>query len=109
MKFEDALYEVLEVSPRASAEVIKAAYRCLVQHHHPDRNEGADAANERLAHINYAYSILSNPVKRQSYDRRMGMNHDFIERRGVRTPMRGSCRAASAESQGVRPFGFRPL
>lgn len=109
MKFEDALYEVLEVSPRASAEVIKAAYRCLVQHHHPDKNEGADVANERLAQINYAYSILSNPARRQSYDRRMGFNHDFVERRGARPPPRGSCPSANKEQQGVRPFGFRPL
>ena len=35
-----SLYELLEVSPNASAAVIKAAYRCLVQQHHPDKKAG---------------------------------------------------------------------
>lgn len=108
MRFEDTLYEVLEVSPRASTEVIKAAYRCLVQHHHPDKNAGTDAANERLARINHAYAILSDSSKRERYDRSAGVAHDFIERRGARPPARGA-HGAAADHRGIRPFGFRPL
>lgn len=109
MKPEDSLYEVLEVSPRASAEVIKAAYRCLAQHVHPDKNAGDAVANERFVKINYAYFILSDPLKRQKYDRSFGGNSSFVERRGVGAPTRSTCRAATGEHQGVRPFGFRPL
>jgi curved DNA-binding protein CbpA len=109
MQLEDALYEVLEVSPRASHEVIKAAYRCLVQHHHPDKNAGAEAANERLARINHAYAILSDPVKRRLYDRSAGVDHDFVERRGAHAAARGPYGGPPASHQGARPFGFRPL
>ena len=44
-----SLYELLEVSPNASAAVIKAAYRCLVQQHHPDKNSGDRASETRLS------------------------------------------------------------
>lgn len=108
MNLEDTLYEILEVSPRASTEVIRAAYRCLAQHHHPDKNPGDAIANERLAQINHAYAVLSNPLKRQNYDRGLGLDHGFVERRGVRA--RGNFGAAAAGHQsGARPFGFRPL
>ena len=110
MRSDDDLYEVLELSPRASMEVIRAAYRCLVQHHHPDKNAGADRANERLAQINHAYAVLSDPLKRQNYDRSRGVERDFIERRGMRAPRRTGVHGAAAGGQtGVRPFGFRPF
>ncbi|MBK9574589.1 MAG: J domain-containing protein [Rhodoferax sp.] len=47
-----SFYETLEVSPRASDFVIRAAYRCLVQHHHPDKNPRAEGAGQRLVLIN---------------------------------------------------------
>lgn len=109
MNLEDTLYEILEVSPRASTEVIRAAYRCLAQHHHPDKNPGDAIANERLAQINHAYAILSDPVKRRSYDRRLGQDSRFVERRGVRGSSHGRRDAAAPGHQGARPFGFRPL
>ena len=56
------LYELLEVSPRASAEVIQAAYRVLVRAQHPDLNATADAA-QRTRELNAAYHILSDPER----------------------------------------------
>ena len=109
MEFEDTLYEVLEVSPRASTEVIRAAYRCLAQHHHPDKNPGDEIANERLAQINHAYAILSDPVKRRSYDRRLGQDSRFVERRGARAEAQRHGGPAAAGPKASRPFGFRPL
>jgi curved DNA-binding protein CbpA len=62
------LYEELEVSPRASAEVIQAAYQRLARLHHPDVNSGADTG--RMGRLNVAYEILSDSLKRADYDLR---------------------------------------
>jgi len=58
-------YSILEVNPRASASVIKAAYQALVKVHHPDH--GGDAKNFR--EITDAYEILSNPDKKKKHDK----------------------------------------
>ncbi len=64
----DDLYAVMEVDMYASAEEIKHAYRRLAQLHHPDRNPGDDEAEERFKRLQQAYSILSDPTRRQAYD-----------------------------------------
>jgi curved DNA-binding protein CbpA len=61
------LYEILEVSPKASQEVIQAAYRVLARNAHPDRNTGAEA-EQRIRQINAAYEVLSEPAQRARYD-----------------------------------------
>ncbi len=67
-------YETLSVSPDASAEEIKKAYRKLALETHPDRNPGDVRAEERFKKINEAYGVLSDPGKRAQYDqyRRVG-------------------------------------
>jgi DnaJ-class molecular chaperone len=67
-------YETLSVSPDASAEEIKKAYRKLALETHPDRNPGDVRAEERFKKINEAYGVLSDPGKRTQYDqyRRVG-------------------------------------
>src|SRR5438046_9499759 len=62
-------YEVLGVSKTASVEEIKGAYRKAALKWHPDRNP----ANKELAEVNFrecteAYSVLSDPQKKQVYD-----------------------------------------
>lgn len=61
-------YDVLQVSPNADQEIIKAAYRSLVQRFHPDRNPDNPDADQYLKIINRAYVVLSDPVKREGYD-----------------------------------------
>ncbi|MCI1779978.1 MAG: molecular chaperone DnaJ [Bacteroidales bacterium] len=61
-------YEVLGVSKSASADEIKKAYRKLALKYHPDRNPGDKDAEEKFKEAAEAYSILSNPDKKQRYD-----------------------------------------
>jgi curved DNA-binding protein CbpA len=62
-------YDTLEVSRQASPEVVRAAYRSLIQRFHPDRRPGNAAAATRAAAITEAYRVLSDPARRADYDR----------------------------------------
>ncbi len=62
-------YEVLGVSRQATADEIKRAYRKLAKQHHPDRNPGSKAAEQRFKEVQAAYEILGDPRKRAEYER----------------------------------------
>lgn len=61
-------YDTLEVSCKASAETIRAAYKSLMQRYHPDRNIGDAEAAARAVSIQQAYEVLSDTDKRAVYD-----------------------------------------
>lgn len=62
-------YELLEVHPNASQEIIKKAYATLAKKYHPDTTKfDKDFAKNKMAEINEAYEILSNAQKRSDYD-----------------------------------------
>ncbi len=61
------LYNILGVSPTATSEEIKKAYRSLAMRHHPDRSAHS-GAESRFNAINAAYELLSDPQKRASYN-----------------------------------------
>jgi molecular chaperone DnaJ len=61
-------YEVLGVARGCTAEELKKSYRKLAMQYHPDRNQGDKGAEERFKEIGEAYSVLSDPEKRQRYD-----------------------------------------
>jgi hypothetical protein len=58
-------YAALHVAPDAPPEVIRAAYRTLIQRRHPDKSSGLDS---QAAVLNEAYRVLSNPTERCAYD-----------------------------------------
>jgi len=66
------LYDVLEVSPKASADVIAAAYRSLAKRHHPDVSKSKHAVEE-MKIINQAFSVLKDAERRAAYDRSIGL------------------------------------
>src|SRR3989337_4268811 len=61
-------YEVLGLQKNCTLENLKKAYRKLALECHPDRNPGNKEAEERFKEINEAYSVLSDPQKREQYD-----------------------------------------
>jgi curved DNA-binding protein CbpA len=67
----DDPYAVLGVARAATQAEIKAAYQALVGKYHPDLHQDnplKDLANERLAELNAAYELLSDPAGRAAYD-----------------------------------------
>jgi molecular chaperone DnaJ len=61
------LYNILGVSPTATNDEIKKAYRSLAMRHHPDRNAHPGAEN-RFNAIKSAYELLSDPKQRAAYN-----------------------------------------
>ena len=62
-------YDILGVPRGSDDAAIKKAYRRLAMQHHPDRNNGAGAAEAKFKEITEAYEVLRDPAKRQLYDR----------------------------------------
>ena len=62
-------YEVLGLEKGATEDQIKSAFRKMAMKYHPDRNPGDKSAEEKFKEINEAYSVLSDPDKKEKYDR----------------------------------------
>ena len=56
-------YEILGVSPSASDDEIKAAYRRLAKKYHPDANPGDKVAEEKFKELSEAYRLLMTVLK----------------------------------------------
>ncbi|MDP5339109.1 MAG: DnaJ domain-containing protein [Nodularia sp. (in: cyanobacteria)] len=74
MENKEDYYKILEITPKATFQEIKAAYRLLCQEYHPDKMPPGTPAKarkyveERFKQLNEAYSTLSDPEKRRQYD-----------------------------------------
>lgn len=71
---ETKLYDLLNVSPTAGDSEIRKAYYKLAKLHHPDKfhdvsPEEKEKAEEKFKEIKFAYEVLNDPSKRETYDR----------------------------------------
>lgn len=82
-------YSTLGVPRTASLDEIKKAHRKLARQHHPDRNPGDKEAEARFKEIQEAYDVLSDPAKRERYDR---LGADWQEGAGFRPGRDGGFR-----------------
>ncbi len=64
----ESYYDILNVEKTAGDDEIKRAFRKLAMKYHPDKNPNDKLAEEKFKKVNEAYSVLSDPQKRRSYD-----------------------------------------
>lgn len=69
-------YKILGISRNATINDIKSSYRKLVMKYHPDVSRTKDT-EEMFKLINEAYTVLSNPVLRENYDKKSEETHLF--------------------------------
>lgn len=62
-------YKVLGLQKGASDNDIKKAFRKMAMKYHPDKNPGDKVAEEKFKEINEAYAVLSDPEKKEKYDK----------------------------------------
>ncbi|MDD3716452.1 MAG: molecular chaperone DnaJ [Candidatus Marinimicrobia bacterium] len=72
-------YDILGVGKTATAEELKKAYRKLAVKYHPDKNPNNKEAEEKFKEAAEAYSVLSDPEKRQRYDQ---FGHEGLRQNG---------------------------
>ncbi|MBK8085020.1 MAG: DnaJ domain-containing protein [Devosia sp.] len=77
-------YEELGVSPDATAQEIKAAYRRLVKQVHPDVSKGPDS-EAKFQQLRDAYDVLSNTARRLEYDVASGAMDEQAHREAQQT------------------------
>lgn len=90
-------YATLGVTTDAEAIVIRAAYKTLSQRYHPDKCPPAQraAAHRRMAEINAAFDVLSDPALRRAYDEQQSYSSSKQQpTSGSSPPMTGLARAA---------------
>src|SRR3990172_2722853 len=68
-------YDTLGVSKNASFDEIKFQFRRLALKLHPDKSNSKYAV-ENFKEISEAYEILSDPIKREAYDKKVGQNEE---------------------------------
>ena len=90
---EKNYYDILGISKNASQDELKAVYRSLAKRYHPDVNKDP-GAEEKFKEIQEAYAVLSDPQKRETYDRY-----------GTADPQA----AQQAQWEDVGGFGFNPF
>ena len=93
-------YETLGVPPTASPEEIRRAYRQQARQFHPDRHlqsapAAAASAASRMADVNHAWAVLSDPATKEHYDLELAL-------------VRAKAGRPTAPSAGARPASAAP-
>ena len=111
----DDPYKALGVSPDVSDEQLRAAYRRLVQLHHPDHNRGAAESARRFEEIQDAYAQVrrlraqaprsrrgaaGEPASPEVDSRLSDLERELREARAARERAAKAARAAASETEG---------
>ena len=104
VEFKD-YYRALGVTPKATDEEIKKAFRTLARKYHPDVAKDKKTAEEKFKEINEANEVLSNPDSRRKFDElgadwKSGSEARATQRRSARRP------ASGGEGRGDDEFKF---
>ena len=102
MAHETTLYSVLRVPEEATAEEIKQAYRKLVKLWHPDLHPDDMSAEKRMAEINEAYTVLSDPAKKLKYDNSLSSKRASERAKAEEQARKAARAAAAAQPQPVK-------
>jgi molecular chaperone DnaJ len=100
-------YEILGISPNATQEEIKSAYRKIALKYHPDRNPGDKAAEQTFKEAAEAYEVLRDSEKRIIYDH---YGHAGLSGHGIPRPDFGGLDDIFSTFGDIFGdfFGFRP-
>lgn len=96
---EPTHYQVLQVNPSASLEVIEAAYQRLAKMYHPDVNKSPNT-EQKMKQIDVAYQVLRDSVTRWQYDGTLKWNFTQAMQRGEKG--RGGCARREVPQCGLR-------
>ncbi len=96
-------YRTLQVDPAADPEVIQAAFRRLAARYHPDAAHASGGAPDgaRMAALNAAYAVLSDPVARARYDASFG-----LPVRSAQLPAAGPLQPPAPQRQEIRTMPY---
>ena len=105
-------YHILGIASDASERAIRQAYLQLCKQYHPDKNGGAEWAQERLKVINEAYETLSDPMRRLQYNKQIRAQKELARKEVVTTRAKVKETAPSIDITDVFSTGsrlFRPI
>jgi len=71
-------YKILGLTNQSDISQIKISYRKLSKTLHPDKTNGDKVKEEQFKDVSEAYSILSNPQKKQEYDKMSSHGRNFV-------------------------------
>lgn len=111
MEYKD-YYKILGIDPKADAKEIKKAYRKLARKFHPDVNASDSTAAGKFQDINEANEVLSDPAKRQEYDRLGSRWQQYRQGGGRPEDFNWGQRASGRQNNGYRtvnPAEFEEL
>lgn len=73
-------YDILGINRDADDGEIKKAFRKQAKNYHPDLNPGDHESEKMFKEVNEAYEVLSDPAKREKYDK---FGHSAFENNGA--------------------------
>jgi molecular chaperone DnaJ len=103
----DDPYRVLGVSPGASQEEIKKAYRKMAKKYHPDLHPDDPNANKKMNEVNEAYDMLTNPEKyasKRAQQQQSSQQYGYGQQYGQGGPYH---RQQGYDQQGYHQQGYR--